>query len=205
MSVRVDPRDGRTVLILPTHVSLRRGLRFVAAKADWLAERRAALPARVPFADGADVPLLGVAHRLRHTPTARSGVWAADGIIWVSGQAEYLPRRVADWLKRKAAAEIGGRAQAMAEQVGKPIGRLRLGDPRSRWGSCTSRGGLSFSWRLVLAPAEVMQYVVAHEVAHLAEMNHSAGFWCLVGQLAGDIGPARSWLKRHGGSLFRYG
>jgi hypothetical protein len=160
---------------------------------------------RLPFVDGADLPLFGVPHRLRHAPFERRGVWVEDGVIHVCGQPEHFARRVGDWLKREARREIGRRAESMAAIVGKPIRRIRLTDPRSRWGSCNSRGTLAFSWRLVLAPADVLGYVVAHEVAHLVELNHSPAFWRVVGSLTAEAGAARSWLKRHGAQLHDYG
>jgi predicted metal-dependent hydrolase len=132
-------------------------------------------------------------------------VWAESGIIHVSGRAEHLSRRLHDWLRKRAREEILLRAGPMAERIGRDVTVLRLGDPRSRWGSCTSRGALAFSWRLILSPDEVLTYVVAHEVAHLAEMNHSPAFWRLVGDLTSHAGLAKAWLKHHGTELYRYG
>jgi predicted metal-dependent hydrolase len=205
ISLRLDPQSGAAVLVLPVRAPLSQGMAFVRAKSDWLRARAAALPKRVRFVDGAELPLLGQPHRLRHDPVSRRGVWAEDGIIHVCGQPEHFARRVGDWLKDQARREIGQRAEAMAARIGKPVGRIRLSDPRSRWGSCNSRGTLAFSWRLILAPPEVLDYVVAHEVAHLAEMNHSPAFWRLVASLGVDGAAGRTWLKRHGPELQRYG
>ena len=88
--------------------------------------------------------------------------------------------------------------------LGKPHGRIAVRDTRSRWGSCSSKGTLSFSWRLVLAPPFVLDYLVAHEVAHLAHMNHSAAFWALARRLAPRMPEAELWLKVHGPVLHRY-
>lgn len=205
MSLRVDPQDGAVVLVLPPRLAAAQGLAFAKSKADWLAERLAALPPNIPFADGMALPLLGASYRLRHMPDGRRGVWIADNEIHVSGHAEHFARRLTDWLKRHARDEITARALPMAAAIGKSIGAIHLKDTRSRWGSCSNRGDLSFSWRLLLAPAEVLTYVVGHEVAHLAEMNHSAAFWRLVANLAPNAQSARAWLKSHGAQLHRYG
>ncbi len=206
ISLRIDHQDGSVVLTMPPHLAASHGLAFAISKTGWLAARLAALPAAIPFADGTLLPLLGVPHRLHHDPAGRGGVvWVEDGEIHVSGHAEHLARRLTDWLKRRAHQEIVALALPMAASIGKPIGSIRLKDTRSRWGSCTVRGDLAFSWRLLLAPPDVLRYVVAHEVAHLSEMNHSAAFWRLVGSLVANSGEARAWLKRHGTQLHRYG
>lgn len=205
MSLRVDTMADAVILVMPDGVALSQGLRFVTAKRDWIAGRLAALPPRIAFADGAVVPLLGVAHTVHHRPEARRGVWCEDGSLHVSGRAEFLARRLKDWLKDHAQREVAARAYPMAERLGRRLAGIVLRDQRSRWGSCTSDGRLAFSWRLVLAPEPVLSYVVAHEVAHLVEMNHSPAFWRLVHQLMPDAAAPRHWLRLNGGTLHRYG
>jgi predicted metal-dependent hydrolase len=205
ISLRIDLRDGAVVLVLPPDADERQGLAFARTKADWLSARLAAVPARIPFADGTVLPLAGEPHTLRHTPLARRGVWVEGGTVFVSGQAEHMPRRVSDWLKQRAREAICAEALPMAAALDAKVARIALGDPRSRWGSCNSRGHLGFSWRLVLAPPPVLRYVVAHEVAHLRQLNHSPAFWRLVGTLMPEAQQAREWLKCHGGALHRYG
>jgi hypothetical protein len=205
LSLRVDPLDRSVVLVLPPHVSERRGMAFVRERTDWLRTHLAALPARIPFAAGVVLPLLGVGHELRAVPQARQGVWVEAGCIHVSGRPEFFARRVSDWLRRRAMAEFAGRTPPLATRINRAVGKLSVRDPRSRWGSCSSRGDLTFSWRLILAPETVLDYVVAHEVAHLVEMNHSPAFWRLVATLAPEYGAARLWLKRLGSELHRYG
>ncbi|PKU23397.1 zinc metallopeptidase [Telmatospirillum siberiense] len=205
MSLRINEQDGSIILTLPSHMAAARGLDFAMSKADWLTERLDALPDGMPFKDGAILPLLGVPHRLRHDPLGRQGVWLADREIHVAGRPEHFERRLTDWLKREARKEITALALPMAASIGKSPGSVRLKDTRSRWGSCSARGDLAFSWRLVLAPAHVLAYVVAHEVAHLAQMNHSPAFWRVVDELIPDAGGARAWLKRNGTQLHRYG
>ncbi|WP_142850537.1 M48 family metallopeptidase [Telmatospirillum sp. J64-1] len=205
LSLRVGLKGDELVLVLPPGVKLEHGLRFCRQQQDWIRRRLSSLSPQVPFAPGASLPLLGQDHVLRHAPEARRGVWAEGGEIFVSGGIEHFPRRVGDWLRRQARTEIVARAYPMAAEIGKRIASLSLRDTTSRWGSCTARGDLAFSWRLVLAPEKVLTYVVAHEVAHLAEMNHSPRFWSVVDTLCPHAVESRAWLKRHGTSLHRFG
>jgi Predicted metal-dependent hydrolase len=203
VSLRVDPVRG-PVLVLPAKARLADAERFLLAHRVWLAERLARLPGKVALADGARVPILGVPHVLRHRPDARRGVWIEDGALMVSGQPEHVGRRVADFLKSEARRLILPQARELAARVDRKPARISVKDTRSRWGSCSSGGDLAFSWRLVLAPEWVLSYVVAHEIAHLVEMNHSPAFWAVVEGLAGDTRAPRLWLKRHGAALHRF-
>lgn len=197
--------DGLLV-VMPPGLTPRDALRFVHEKTDWVRARLANLPPRVPFEPGHSVPLLGTPHTIVHDPAARRGVWTENDILWVSGlSAEHVPRRVKDYLLRRAKAEITPRAHAHAQALGKRVTRVTVRDTRSRWGSCSSTGALSFSWRLVLAPEQVLEYVVVHEVAHMVELNHSNRFWNLVTELMPDSAAPRHWLKQHGTTLHRYG
>lgn len=205
MTLRVDKGSGRLRLTLPPGVSRDDGLSFIRRQEGWLRQRLAELPEAVPFADGTLLPILGFDHRVRHRPDTRAGVWRSAGEIHVSGQAEHLPRRLTDFLKKEARAEITPRAHALAKEVGRPVGRITLRDTSSRWGSCSSRGDLSFSWRLILAPETVLHYVVAHEVAHLRHMNHGPRFWHLVDTLVDDVETPKRWLRHNGARLMRYG
>ncbi|MBF0562875.1 MAG: M48 family metallopeptidase [Alphaproteobacteria bacterium] len=204
LSLRVDPRLG-PVVVLPERATLAEANRFVQAHHGWLAERLSRLPAPIALVPGAEVPILGINHEIRHVPTARRGVWIDQGGLFVSGGAEHVPRRVADFLKAESKRRIYPQAFSLAARLGRTPCRVTVRDTRSRWGSCSSRGDLSFSWRLVLAPEPVLAYVVAHEVAHLAEMNHSAAFWRVVASLTDDPASAKAWLARHGAGLHRYG
>lgn len=203
ISLRIDPARG-AVLMLPVKARLAEGERFLLAHRVWLAERLARLPGPVALGDGASVPLLGVPHPVRHVPGARRGVWVEGGEILVSGLPEHVGRRTADFLKSEAKRLITPRAQDMAARLGRKTGRITVKDTRSRWGSCSSAGDLAFSWRLVLAPEQILDYVVAHEVAHLVQMNHSPAFWAVVESLVGDHRPARRWLKVNGAGLHRF-
>lgn len=205
ITLSVDPASGAVRLMLPQRTALAEGLDFARDKARWIEARLAALPARVAFEVGAEVPYLGRPHVIAHAPDARRGVWREAQVIRVSGFPEHLARRVRDFLLCEARREIAGRVQAKVDRIGRPVGRITLRDTRSRWGSCSSSGALNFSWRLILAPEAVLDYVVAHEVAHLVHPNHGAGFWALVAELTPAVAAPRRWLRREGAGLFRYG
>ena len=204
--LRVDAAARRIELVLPKGVAAEHGLRFLAAQRGWVAARLDALPAPVPFVEGAIVPVFGVPHRIsRETDGAAPPVKILAGEIRVRGEPAHLARRVRDHLVSLARRELGHRARLLAARIGRPVARIGVRDTRSRWGSCSSKGCLSFSWRLVLMPENVMDYVVAHEVAHLAEMNHGPRFWKLVRALGPDPAAPRAWLRRHRSRLLSYG
>ena len=203
--LRFDHGEGRIVVVLPRRATLAEGRRFALLNRGWIRDRLDLLPEPVPFRAGRSVPFLGVMHRIRHQPQARGVVWQEEGAIHVAGRAEHLARRIEDWLRREARREIERRARAKAELIGKRIAAITIRDPKSRWGSCSPRGQLSFSWRLILAPRHVLDYVVAHEVAHLKELNHGPRFWKLTAELTRDADGARAWLNEHGPLLHRYG
>ena len=204
--LRIDASDRNVELVLPRGVPAEHGLRFLEAQRGWIAARLEALPRPVAFAEGAIVPVLGVPHRIRReSDPAAPPVAIVDGEIRVRGEPEHVARRVRDHLARLARQELALRARHYAEQVGKPVTRVSVRDTKSRWGSCSSTGALSFSWRLVMAPEPVVDYVVAHEVAHLVEMNHGPRFWKLVRTMTPDCATPRAWLKRHRTELLSYG
>jgi len=205
MTLRLDGTTGDVQLVLPQRTALAEGLDFAEERADWLLDQIEALPERVPFEAGAVIPVLGRDHVIAHHPQARRGVWQADGTLWVSGQAEHIARRVNDYLRAVARREIAARACAKAARIESRVRRITLRDMKSRWGSCSTDGRLCFSWRLVLSPEFVLDYVVAHEVAHLREMNHGRRFWRLTAQLTCEIERARAWLGDNGDGLLRYG
>ncbi len=205
LALRIDPRHDQPELVLPRGVSLEEGRRFAAGRAQWLRRRLAELPPRVPFAAGSVIPVLGVPHRVRHEPGAPGGVRRAAGELIVSGPVAELPRRLEAWLKAEARRLLGSRARSAAARLGRGAPQVGVRDPATRWGSCSARGRLSFSWRLVMAPEAVLDYVVAHEVAHLEEANHGPRFWRLVDELCPGWGESRRWLRRHGAFLHRHG
>ena len=206
VGLRIDVAGRKVELVLPRGVAASTGLRFLAAKRGWIAARLEALPQRVPFVEGAILPLLGVPHQVcREFDPAAPPVRIIDGEIWVRSDPLHLARRVRDHLVAVAEAEISPRAHRLAARIGREVARVSVRDTRSRWGSCSGQGNLSFSWRLIFAPEPVLEYVVAHEVAHLAEINHGPRFWRLVESLTPNTAAPRAWLKRHRNQLLGYG
>ncbi len=204
MIVRYQPLDRCLTLTLPRYVAIGQGLRFIEEKRGWIMQQLAShADAGAAFADGGTLPLLGARYRIAHT--GGRGVVRIEGdCVLVPGEPEFLARRLQDWLRALARDEITPQAQAQAAQVEKRIRKITVRDTSSLWGSCTQDGNLSFSWRLVLAPREVLGYVVSHEVAHLVEMNHSKAFWQVVAQLCPHWRESRHWLQTHGKTLHAY-
>ncbi len=205
MSLKVDPAQRLATLVLPNRVPNHVAMAFITDHLGWLRARIDALPTPIPFTPGTEIPLLGQPHLLSSAPGAKRGVWIDGNLIQVSGPPEFFARRTGDFLKAEAKRRILARVEPMVEKLGLSFKTVRIGDPKSRWGSCNSKGTLAFSWRLVLTPDEVLTYVVAHEVAHLKEMNHSPRFWNWVKALTPDADTPRRWLKTHGAALYRYG
>lgn len=205
-SLRVDPAGRRIILTAPLRMSRAMALGFAESQAGWIAARLRRLPQARPFIDGAELPLFGVPHRIRHRGDARGTVWCESGEIHVAGQPEHLPRRLRDWLTEELRRRLVPLVHAKAAAVERPVRRITLRDSRSRWGSCGPDGGLSFSWRLVFAPPEVVDYLAAHEVAHLVHLNHSPRFWALARTLCdGPMETPQAWLKANGETLLQYG
>lgn len=204
-TLKVDAGRGVIAVVTPPGQPRAQVLDFIARHMDWVRTRLAKTPPATPFVDGAEIPVAGALRRIRHDPGHRGAPVLLDDALIVGGGREFLARRVRDWLIARARAEIIPSAHAKAAKLGARVAAVTLRDTRSRWGSCTAAGRLSFSWRLAMAPPAVLDYVVAHETAHLIEMNHSQRFWALCESLTADARGARAWLKTEGGRLFRYG
>jgi predicted metal-dependent hydrolase len=205
VSLRIDPRGGAVVVTLPPRAGRTAGMALLMNHADWVSQRLAALPGAIPFTDGAWVPLHGQDHCIRHIPGLRGGSRAEDGMILVGGDPAFLARRVGDFLRAEARRRFVALATQKAEQADVVARRVTVKDTRSRWGSCAANGNLAFSWRLVMAPEFVQDYVAAHEVAHLRHMNHGPRFWSLVEDLTPHTDAAVAWLRTQGPRLLRVG
>jgi predicted metal-dependent hydrolase len=209
-TLRIHAATREVVLTMPPRGSLREAKQFAERHGGWIAARLHRLPQAAPFADGTVVPLRGIEHRIAHRPGVRGTVWleaGSDGqqFICVTGEAPHINRRVGDYLAREARRDLEAASRSAAEKLGVAIKRVSVRDQSSRWGSCSSTGVLSYSWRLILAPPFVLDYLAVHEVAHLVEMNHSPRFWRLVHRHCPDAERAKVWLDAHGADLHRYG
>ncbi|WP_448587028.1 M48 family metallopeptidase [Thermaurantiacus sp.] len=198
--------ESRTIrLSLPARAPLAAGLQLLRANHAWLEQQvEARFPAPQPFRPGGSVPFGDAA--LRIVPVPGRGVRRAGYALLVGTDGSDVNRQVLRWLRREARRQLEEEARALAEPAGLLVRSVRVGDPRRRWGSCSARGGLSFSWRLVMAPSAVRRAVVAHEVAHLAHFDHSERFWELAARLhGGPLGPSQHWLAANGARLHALG
>ena len=208
-TLRIASASRDVILTMPPRGTLREARAFAERHGGWIAARLQRLPEAVMFADGTVFPLRGVPHRIAHRNGVRGTVWvAADDsgpLLCVAGDALRVARRVRDFLRREARRDLESASRRFAAVLGVRVRRVTVRDQASRWGSCSTAGALSYSWRLILAPAFVLDYLAAHEVAHLVEINHSARFWRLVAGVCPDHRRAKAWLDAHGGDLHRYG
>jgi predicted metal-dependent hydrolase len=202
--VKVHPTTGEVSVTAPSQRALDKAMEFARGQSDWIALQRSRVPARIELGVGAVLPLRGQDHTVREGAPGHGAAWAEDGAIFVTGARAHQPRRLVDFLKKEARREFEQRTAEHARQLGVRHKRITVRDTASRWGSCSVKGSLSYSWRLILAPGFVLDYVVAHEVAHMREMNHGAKFWRLVRDLVGDPRKAQKWLREHGAALHRY-
>ena len=205
VSLKICPREAAVVVTLPARGSRRAGMALLTEHAAWVAQRLAAIEAPPALVAGGEVPVGDLPHRIVHDPARRGPGSIAGRDLIVTGGAEFLPRRVTDLLRAEAARRIQSALAPHAQALGVRPAAVRLKDTQTRWGSCAANGTLAFSWRLVMAPDWVLDYVVAHEVAHLRELNHSARFWALVEGRTPHRRAATEWLRRHGPGLLRIG
>ncbi|MFV0408572.1 MAG: M48 family metallopeptidase [Paracoccus sp. (in: a-proteobacteria)] len=198
MTLRVPRSGGDAVLTLPMKASLKAGREFVQSKVDWLRKAVAAMPEPQLVQDGVALPISGHLRQVRALPVKRVQL-QGDLLAVPNGRPVGLSLQA--WLRHRTHAALCEAVDRHAGNLGRQPGAMSLRDTRSRWGSCTSDGRLMFSWRLAMAPPEVLDYVAAHEVAHLAHMDHSPRFWAQVEALMPGHAPHRAWLRRHGAEL----
>ncbi len=206
MRLRVDRRTGEVVLTIPNRASRRKALAWAEGHRAWIEARLAEVAPATPLVPGGELPLYGRPHR-RDWSSERPRTPRLEGErLVVGGPPERLEARLLRWLRRHALDTLAAETAEFAAKAGVTVTRVGVGDPLSRWGSCSASGGIRYSWRLILAPEWVRRATVAHEVAHRVHMNHGADFHGLVERLlAADPKPARLWLRRNGPLLHRIG
>ncbi|MHB0951586.1 MAG: M48 family metallopeptidase [Allorhizobium sp.] len=205
ITLRIEPGGRALKMTIPAGLRDRDVSEFLDRHYGWLRNRLARYGQDNSPRHGGEILLRGVSHRIVHTGQLRGltevGVVDGDAFLRVSGLEEHLGRRIAAFLKKEARRDLEALVEGHARKVGRPVRSVTLKDTRSRWGSCSWEGNLSFSWRIVMAPPRVIDYLAAHEVAHLREMNHGSDFWSLCRDLCPHVDEAKAWLKRHGSQL----
>ncbi len=201
-SLRISRVDGRVTLTLPPRAREAEAMAFAQGQEGWIRRSLAAMPVGAVVGVGSVVPVEG---RMLTVVVGPGRVVRIEGdVLVVPGDAARAGVRVGAFLKALARTRLAAASDRYGGLVGRRFTRLSLRDPRSRWGSCTADGALMYSWRLVMAPPDVLDYVAAHEVAHLVEMNHSPAFWDVVARLRPDWKVQRDWLRAEGGALQAY-
>lgn len=209
ISVRIDHKAGEAVAVAPSERALDQAVAFAISRRGWIAERLAERPEGQAFAPGGSILLNGI-----ETPLLATGGAGAARIVTVEGrpailsggEGEAYARRVERLLRAEAKAALAERTEAHRTALNLPQVRLSIGDPKSRWGSCSPHNrSIRYSWRVVMAPPEVLDYLAAHEVAHLVHADHSPAYWAVVQRLVGDHRPHRRWLREHGPALHAAG
>lgn len=206
LRLSVDAVRERVLLTMPARASRRAALAWAETRRPWVEALLAEAPAVRPFVPGSTLPFDDALLTIRHAPGGGRGVVREDGLLLCGGPADCVPARVEAWLKRQALVLLSRDTAFFAGRAGVTVSRVSVGDPRRRWGSCSSGAAIAYSWRLALAPGFVRRSVAAHEVAHRLHMDHSPAFHAAHARLLGaDPAPAREWLRRHGAELHLFG
>lgn len=206
--LKVDPYAGEILVTAPSKRTMREAIAFAREREGWIASQLDERLRARPFAENMIVPFFGEPHVIRRGGGPRAPVRVAAGpppSIHAGGEEAHLNRRITDWMKREARKALADRVDAYCKALGKTRRAIRIRDTRTRWGSCSSDGSMSFSWRLIMAPPPILDYVAAHESVHLVHMNHSPAFWRKVATLGVDARGAETWFRNHGAALFSYG
>ena len=201
----IDARKGIPKIVVPKGSTKSEVDLFLDKEASWILQKLKELPQPTLFENGTKVPVMGTCCKIVHLPLLPLTVQREGNEIIVGGQHQELKNKITRWLMDISHEKVKELAEKKAHQVNGQISSVKVRDPQTRWGSCSNKGNLSFSWRLVLAPPSVMDYVVSHEVAHLKEFDHGARFWKLVSHLCPGYKRPRSWLSKYGSKLLRYG
>lgn len=203
ISIRISPAKNSIIMSMPKRASIAVGMEFIRSKEGWI-KQNLIKEQFVKLIDGAKIPVLGKEYTIKNLSGRGLSKIAGEEII-IYGSPEFTPRRSREFLKKVLYEECVSKSQIMAEKINRKVKSVLITAAKSRWGSCTSKGVLSFNWSLLFAPSEILDYIIAHETAHLVEMNHSVKFWKIVRELYPNIEYAKKWLKTEGHILHNYG
>lgn len=204
LTLRIDSKERIPVLSLPPRCSGAKAVDFVNEHLDWIEKTLAKIPQAENFAEGETISLMGKEYTITHVPSARRGVYIEENKICISGDKNFLHRRLKDYIKKTAQKEFLKTSQEKAARIGCHVNSVSIKDTKSRWGSCSTLDNINYNWRVALAPDFVIEYLIAHEVAHLKHQDHSKSFWQCVKNLYPRSSEGRLWLKTRGKELYRY-
>ena len=204
MVLRLDSKSHDLVMTLPKRTSLAEALRFAQNSSVWIAKTLEKQKLPVAMAAGATLMFRGEMVQVQCSGGSRGLITVSGGVIFVPGDPAHVERRLRDYFKKQALADLTQVSRHYAAAMEAKFSRITIRDQKTRWGSCSANGALSYSWRLILAPPFVLDYVAAHEVAHLRQMNHGPQFWRLVLTHCSQSRAAKEWLKKHGRELHSY-
>ncbi len=202
--LHIDNKERIPVLSIPKYCTRKHAINFVNENMDWIVKTLQKLPERKYFSDGETISLFGQNIKILHQPLARCGVQLEGDTMIVSGGAEFLHRRVKDYIRKSAEKEFFTLSASLATKIGCKINGICIKDTKSRWGSCSSLNNINYNWRIALAPKYVIDYMMAHEVSHLKHQDHSPAFWQCVAELDKDWQEGRNWLQKNGRILYTY-
>lgn len=211
LSLRVNPKDRHIKLVIPRGARLHNIVTFVEKNESWIKARIAEFPSVIPYEDGQHIPVFGKSRLIRKLAPKEGQhgrttlIELGDDTLDIYTNRENFNNHVKKWLKDEALQTLKNLTQEKAAQIGKDVRDVSVRDTVSRWGSCASDGRISYSWRLIFCPFDVIDYVAAHEVAHLKHMDHSKNFWNVCGALSENMAFGKQWLKMNGADLMRYG
>lgn len=208
LALRLDPQRRIMRLVVPRRAPKSKALAFARQHRRWIHEKMESLPAQIPFSGGAVIPVFGQDRTIRvncDITLKRTSITLTENEIMIFSNKEDIAGRLTRFLKKLVEEKLDALASEKAARIGKTVASLQIRDTKSRWGSCGSGGRLSFSWRIIFAPPEALDYLVAHEVAHMVHMNHGREFWALCRDLSADYETGKKWMRNHGHELLRYG
>ena len=204
LSLHIDSKERRPVLSVPRFCSRKQAISFVNEHMDWIINSLGRLPALQYFTDGLVISLFGEDITIKHCPNERGGAWRDGDFLCVSGDVAFLHRRVKDYIKAESAKVFYEHSLRLSKKLGCPLKGVSIKDTKSRWGSCSTLNHINYSWRIALAPSATIDYLMAHEVAHLKHPDHSESFWCCVAELEPNWQEGHDWLKKHGKKLYAF-
>lgn len=204
LSLKIDSKTKIPTLSLPTFCTAKSAVSFIVEHQEWIKNKLNKIPDAKEFENSEQISIFGKQLTIKHSPDSRSGVFIKNDELIVSGNLIHLHRRVIDFIKKEAGKQFSEISRQKAKLINCKINKVFIKDTKSRWGSCSSLSNINYNWRIALAPYFVIEYLVCHEVSHLAHQDHSADFWQCVKNLYPDYKKGQDWLKNNSKTLYKY-